>query len=326
VKSDSTFDARMQLPEKLGRLRGDLGRAIGGDVPRGAVGAHDEHGEILYGYPEVAGYWLQWASGRPEVPLLAGEQVVEWLADIKFARGGWPTRTVGDDISDETAGYLFDHAMLWHGLRCWAYRRGSGMARQLAIQALAATQRFAAAGKLEASFGPVPSRWSARVGPFLLKACARLCHAAGPIGAACAGTLPTLVEQCMSSPHAETHPQLYAIEGLILIGRTVDARSALGDLCVRCGGANSIRESTLGGPRRSDVLAQLLRAALLLAVASRKDPDWAGVADELLGRIDEYGRVPFAGNSGPRPTWAALFCEQALTLWQGEPMAAEELV
>jgi len=316
----------MQTPEPLERLRRDLGGAIGGDVPRGAVGAFDADGKVLYGYPEAAGYWLQWASGRAEVSPFAGEQVLEWLAEKQFAAGGWPTRIAGDGIVDEGAGYLFDHAMLWHGLRCWASRRGSGIARQLAVQALAATQRYIVNGKLEASMGLVPSRWSSRAGPFLLKACARLQSAAGPIGEACAEAVPALVAQCMLSPHVETHPQLYAIEGLIVMGHAAEARTAFVDLCERCGGAVGIRESTLGGPRRSDVLAQLLRAALLLGLASREDSDWAALAGELLGRIDANGRVPFSYSSIPRPTWAALFCEQALALWQGESVAAEELV
>jgi len=316
----------MRTLDRLERLRGDLGGVIDGDVPRGAVGAFNARGQVLYGYPEVAGYWLQWASGREEVAQFAGEQVLDWLAGTLSSSGGWPTRIAGDRIAGEAVAYLFDHAMLWHGLQHWAIRRGSGMARQLAIQALAATQRFVVNGQLEASIGPMPSRWSARVGPFLLKVCARLRDAPGPIGAACAAAEPTLVEQCMLSPHVETHPQLYAIEGLIVMGRMADARMALEDLCVRCGGADGIRESTRGGPRRSDVLAQLLRAALLLGMASREDSGWAALAGELLGRIDKNGRLPFSDSSIARPTWAALFCEQALALWHGEPVAAEELV
>jgi hypothetical protein len=307
-------------------MRGDLVKAIDGDVPRGAVGAFDRTGKVLYGYPESAGYWLQWASSRPDVPSFAGERVVEWLADHQLACGGWPTRTSRNGRGDQASSYLFDHAVLWHGLRCWARRRGSGAARQLAVEALAVTQRFIVNGELVAGLGPMSSRWSSRVGPFLLKTCARLRHATGPIAAACSRSVPALVEQSLVSPHAEAHPQLYAIEGLILMGHVTKARAALGDLCVRSGGIDGIRESTLGGPRRSDVLAQLLRAALKLGLASRGEPAWAALVDELIGRIDENGRVSFADCNDTRPTWAALFCEQALTTWEGNPLAAEELV
>jgi hypothetical protein len=307
-------------------MRSDLVTAIDGDVPRGAVGAFDKCGKVLYGYPESAGYWLQWASSRADVSPLEGERVVGWLADTQLARGGWPTRTARDGLDDTTTSYLFDHAMIWHGLRCWANQRRSGTAHQLQVAALAATERFIVSGELVAGFGPMPSRWSARAGPFLLKACARLRGAIGPIGAACARAMPTLVQRGISSPHIEAHPQLYAIEGLLMTGHAAEARRAFGDLCVRGGGIHGIRESTLGGPRRSDVLAQVLRAGLTLGMASREDPAWAELAGELLGRIDENGRVAFSDGDEQCPTWVALFCEQALTFWQGEPLAAEGMV
>jgi hypothetical protein len=269
---------------------------------------------------------LQWASHHPDVSRFDGERVVEWLADIQLAFGGWPTRTARDGGGDATTSYLFDHAMLWNGLRCWANQRRSPMAQQLEVAALAATQRFVVSGELVAGFGAMPSRWSAQVGPFLLKACARLRGAKGPIGAACARAVPTLVQRTILSPHVEAHPQLYAIEGLIMLGHATQARTAFEDLCVRGGGVDGIRESTLGGPRRSDVLAQLLRAGLTLGVASREDPVWAALVDELLGRIDENGRMAFSDGDTPYPTWVALFCEQALTLWQGEPLGAGWLV
>ena len=111
-----------------------------------------------------------------------------------------------------------------------------------------------------------------------------------------------------------------------MTGHAAEARRAFGDLCARGGGIHRIRESTLGGPRRSDVLAQVLRAGLMVGMATREDPAWAALAGELLGRIDENGRVAFSDGDAQCPTWVALFCEQALTFWQGEPLAAEGLV
>jgi len=307
-------------------MRADLASDARGEIPRGAVGAFDNAGEVLFGYPESAGYWLQWSSGRQDVPSAAGDRVIEWLADIQRTRGRWPPRTARAGMTEDTASYLFDHAILWHGLRCWANGRGSDNAHRLASAVLAATQRFAVNGELVAGWGPMPARWSARVGPFLLKACARLRHATGPISAACARAMPALLEQALRSPHTEAHPQLYGIEGMIVMDHVADARRAFGDLVGRFGGVAGIRESTLGGPRRSDVLSQLLRVALMLGLASREESSWAALVEELIGRIDENGRLAFSDTDVSRPTWAALFCEQALTLWQGEPLAAAELV
>lgn len=310
----------------LVRLRGDLVSALDGGVPRGAVGAIDARGRALYGYPEAAGYWLQWASGRDEMPSERGEQVVEWLVGAEHANGSWPTRLGdGGDHSVHT-GYLFDHAMLWYGLRRWGILRHSPLALRLAERVLAATQRYSSDNGLVASHGPTPMRWSGCVGPFLLKACARLRHARGPIADLCANAVPVLTQQCLSTPHAEAHPQLYAIEGLIVMGQTVAARAALAGLLTSHRGPLGVRETTFGGPRRSDIMAQTLRAALMLGVARRDEPSWSRLAAELVERVDEIGRVAFSDHDRTNPTWAGLFFEQALTLWSGGNVCRGELV
>jgi len=321
-----SIGVRGTVRDSLTRMRTELGNITDSDLPRGAVGAFAKSGDALYGYPESAGYWLQWASRRPDVSALHGELVVGWLVQIQRSQGDWPTRMARGVTDDPSTAYLFDHGMVWHGLRCWASFRGDALARRLANEVLEAIQPFAVNGGLAAVRGRVPMRWSARVGPFLLKACARLRHAEGPIAAACARSIPVLVGQCMLAPHIEAHPQLYAIEGLILLGHRVEARKALEQLCKQHGGIGGIRESTSGGPRRSDVLAQLLRAALMLGLARRDSPAWSQLVNELLGRISKNGRLAFSDHDATCPTWAALFCEQALTLWEGESLLAGELV
>lgn len=56
-------------------------------------------------------------------------------------------------------------------------------------------------------------------GPFLLKACARLRNGRGALAQAAAAALPALAALTLAAPHAEAHPQLYAIEGLLLTGQ-----------------------------------------------------------------------------------------------------------
>ena len=67
------------LSSSLWRLRMDLSVADMKPLPRGAVGAFSNDGFPLYGYPEIAGYWLRWASARDEVEDSTGAAVISWL-------------------------------------------------------------------------------------------------------------------------------------------------------------------------------------------------------------------------------------------------------
>jgi len=169
-------------------------------------------------------------------------------------------------------------------------------------------------------------RWSGRDGPFLLKAGVRVRGHEGTLGAVTTAALPRWAAAAHAAPHREAHAQLYAIEGLIELGEAAAARTALTALIAAHGGQRGVRESLDGGPRRSDVLAQLLRAACLLGVARPDDPAWAALATELAGRVDAEGRLPFASAGDDCPTWAALFTEQALSLWLGATLPTSVLV
>lgn len=310
----------------LPRLRGDLARRGESTWPRGAVGAHAADGSALYAYPEIAGYWLHWACRREDVSSEHGEAVLDWLQRTQLPEGGWPTRVGGSghDPAYRRADYLYDHAILWHGLREWALQRHAHRAVALADAAWEAAGRYLVDGRLVAGRGALPARWSGCGGPFLLKACARLRAGRGALAQAAAAAIPALAALTLAAPHAEAHPQLYAIEGLLLIGQPASARQALEALLAAHGGAAHLCESLDGGARRSDVLAQALRAALLLGLP--RSDDWAGLAGELAVRVDAHGRLPFVPFADARPTWAALFAEQALGLWCGDPLAVEDLV
>ena len=314
------------VEDALARLRAELGARGGAAWPRGVVGAHAADGSALYAYPEIAGYWLQWASARADVAAGHADSVLDWLAGARLGGGAWPTR-VGAAASDPayaSADYLYDHAMLWLGLRRFGLARQSQRALALADSVWEALGRYLEDGRLIAGRGVLPPRWSGQLGPFLLKACAHLRHGTGGVAQAAAAAVPQLAAQTLAQPHREAHPQLYAIEGLLLLGQREPARQALDALLAAHGGVARLCESVDGGARRSDVLAQALRAALLLGFP--RSADWQDLAAELAARVDVHGRLPFVPFADARPTWAALFAEQARGLWCGEAVAAEDLV
>jgi len=326
------------LRDALSRLRANLARETLLDGwPRGVVGAFGPAQAVQYGYPEIAGYWLRWASQSAEVSDACGAAVVAWLRARGDEAGGWPTRVCPLskplDATYHDAQYLFDHSMLWDGLRRWGRARGDARAMSLAADVWQHLQTFALPSDsggfpLLAGRGAVSKRWSGRGGPFLLKVCARVQGQEGALAAACAQAVPVLAAQALESPHPQSHPQLYAIEGLLELGRQAEARQALDALIKAHGSLLRLRESETHGPRRCDVLAQALRAAHLCGMAACLGQDMEAAAVTLAGRIDHRGQVPFAreSSSSAYPTWASLFAEQALSAWLGGPLQARDIV
>jgi hypothetical protein len=336
----------------IARLQLDLSDpGLYGGLPRGLIGAFGANGEPRHAYPEIAGYWLRWASGRAELPDPTAAALIAALAVLRLPGGLWPTRIgLGSAVIParyRDAHYLYDHAMLWDGLRHWAGLRRCAQAALLADELWQALAAFAIDGRLRACIpaagpgpeGPSPSPpggpdaggaadagWACGDGPFLLKACARLLPGQGTFGRVCARSIQALSERALASPHPQAHPQLYAIEGLIELKRPKLARQALCRLLADHGGAAAITEQLAGGPRRSDVLAQLLRAVCLLGVDDPGDPGWARLAAEVAARVDRNGRLPFAEAADDRPTWAGMFALQALQLWSGQPLSGKALI
>lgn len=310
--------------DALAALRRDLAGAPGGNaVPRGAVGRF-RNGTAEFGYPEIAGYWLGWAAEQQDVSDPTGEAVISWLAPLQEPCGTWPTRPGSSETEHQHARYLFDHAMLWHGVGRWASSRASEKARDLHGQVTDALASFVDGAQLRSVRGPAPIRWSGQPGPFLLKALARIRHAA-PILPMATGAIEEMIRQAFATPHRQAHPQLYAIEGLWLLGEPDLASQALRTLLDAHGGIEHLRESPGAGPQRNDVIAQALRAALLLDWPVQRQRHWARVHDRLVAGIPANGRLPFSANHEHAPTWAAMFAEQALRAWQGERIDKEEL-
>lgn len=345
-----------QHQSAIARLQLDLSdQGWSHGLPRGIIGAWTADGAPLHVYPEIAGYWLRWASSQPELPRSTATAVVDALAGLRLPSGLWPTRVglSGASVPPayRQAHYLYDHAMLWDGLRHWAAVRRCSRAALLADGLWTALDQFIVDRRIHAcipkhveaahpprhSLGEEPGsgahangaplpRWSCSFGPYLLKAWARLIPGQGSLARLCAESVDETIEICLQSPHPQAHPQLYAIEGLIELERPQLARQALFRLLADHGGAGAITEQVAGGPRRSDVLAQLLRAGCLLGVEDESDPGWTRLAAEVAARVDQNGRLPFAEPDDDRPTWAGLFALQALQLWSGQPLSGKALI
>lgn len=313
--SSTTFDA-------LAALHSDLAGGMFGSLPRGAVGRFNGNA-AEFGYPEIAGYWLGWAADHPAVGIDAGEAVISWLTAQQEDTETWPTRTGAPPCDHLGARYLFDHAMLWHGVGRWAESRASTSAHSLRARVTDALASFVDADRLSSVLGRAPNRWSGQDGPFLLKALARIRHAS-PIRPLAAGAIEAMVPLTITAPHDEAHPQLYAIEGLLLLDEFELAGNVLQALLDAHGGIEHLRESRGSGPARNDVFAQALRAALILDWPVRNQPRWARVYDRLVASVQCSGRLPFSAGHQHAPTWAALFAEQAIRAWQGAHISQEE--
>jgi hypothetical protein len=136
-------------------------------------------------------------------------------------------------------------------------------------------------------------------------------------------------------PCEELHPLLYALEGMIIrSGAGVDGELENAELLfIRLMDAQdsdgALHETLSGGIVRSDVLAQALRAGVLLRgrgyLAGR---NWRLrldlLADALSGFVQPDGGVIFAAGRNVANTWCAMFTHQALYLHgrEAESLAA----
>jgi hypothetical protein len=300
-------------------------------VPMSAVGAWDFSGKPLYAYPEIAGYWLQWAAPRNELDDRAILNLLEWLRSAQCASGRWPTRvglTQAVPASYLQRVFFFDHAMLRRGIAAAQQWRELPLAQELLDALDADISSWQVQGSFQACIpGPEPesSRWSQLNGAFLLKARAAL-HPLNQWREALARAFP--FDAALRCPHPQAHPQLYAIEGLIALGDLPTARTAWSELRRQFGGDGKLIESTGGkGPLRSDVLAQVLRIALVLDGHAEvcASPGLTQVCAQLISRI-EGERMPFAPGSAPA-AWSAIFAAQALHAFgQGGWRLHEEII
>jgi hypothetical protein len=146
----------------------------------------------------------------------------------------------------------------------------------------------------------------------------------------CATALRTFdasVEALLRTPHPETHPYLYAVEGFLSRPRHPGFAMALPAIALqfeqlmeRATMQGRVPESAADpGPARLDIVAQALRAGLLLGAHTGASvaaaPALRHLADTLARNLGAEGALPFAPEATPVQwnVWTCMFAEQALT-------------
>ncbi len=307
-------------------------------------------------YPEIGGYYLQFLALAGSVPPAPGaadparaqeaaRRVLAWLDEA--GPDGDPLTLYHRDMAQSDWRNLclfsFDLAMIlrgfasvearWPGLVPDALRsRYAASAAGLTESGRLASHRLRAGASAE----NVPAKWSTLPDVHHVKAAAAIAGTGDPAFTSMAAA--TLAEQAAALDREgearlrELHPFLYLVEGwLMRWGQTGEAaclehagvafRMVLGQLDPQ-GGVLPPLAGRPELPTRSDVLAQALRAGLVLDAASWFDgsgqASWQAARPvlhaALLSRLTPEGAVEFDAVGRHRNVWASLFAWQALSL------------
>jgi hypothetical protein len=334
----------------------------------GVAGCVAAGGSPNYVYPEIAGYYLQWLAWRAQrfgnSPALAdGAAAVQgWLAVWLSASDPPLTRVHLMDADDDwrnRAVFCFDLAMVLRGLAAAARARllvadtavVAGVSRQL--ERLVAADGLFDACAAHAAGVTLPERWSTRRGGFLAKAAAGIITAArtlsgipASVAQAANATFAASIGWTFETPHAEAHPLLYALEGIMALprdARFVTVLPAVAEqfdaLLAHAAPDGHIPETlTTGtsGAARVDVMAQALRIGYLLhAHRPQQPPDRVALArlrQALARQVHATGAVGFTleAEHAQWNVWAAMFADQALAFavpardaipwWRSDPL------
>ncbi len=191
----------------------------------------------------------------------------------------------------------------------------------------------------------LPDRWSTRRGPFLAKAAAGVLRAASSVDLnprlveAAERSFGASVAQLAREPHRETHPLLYAFEGVLNLPKharfndALPSISAQFDILLAHAAHDGHLPEALGqaaghGPARVDVMAQALRIGYLLAAHRPQDPPdrvaLARLRQALARQVRPAGGVGFARSTlaSQSNVWATMFADQALA-FTGLPRGAD---
>jgi len=331
----------------------DNAQLAGGTNAGGVAGAIDADGGVVYVYPEIAGYFLQWlawlrAQGKPSPGLVRrAASCQRWLASWIERTDSPQTRVhLQVHMQDWRNGglFFFDLAMVLRGLAAAAelelIRADERLIGSLVrhLSALIAPDGMFVACRATSPTPALPARWSTRRGGFLAKAAAGILSAARvlpqvshDLQRAAELTLDGSIRLAVEHPHEEVHPRIYAIEGALapvarqqaaaswpLLRRQVD-----GVLAAALPHGLPSESPSSAGVRRLDAAAQCVRAAYLLGAQNGPwSVDRDAVGTMLLAIVDctsPEGTLPFAATGATRSVWAAMFAEQALSLATLDP-------
>jgi hypothetical protein len=309
-------------------------------------------------YPEIAGYYLQFLSLAESRPTLFGlstsgtvaaiaardaaSRVIEWLE--KAGPDGDPLTLYHRDMTQSDwrnkCLFAFDLGMILRGFAN-VESRWPGMvpAAAMARYSAAILSLVGADGlhshrlRPGASEHDVPVKWSTRVDVHHVKIAAAL---AG-VGRQFAQVVSAIIreqtealEREGSGRMRELHPFLYLVEGwLMLWGQSgsrayLDYAAAAFRIVLREFNPDNGTLPPIAGRRdlaaRADVLAQALRAGLILEHAGELDavrtPHWPmarnSLEDALLSRLAPEGGIEFDGVGRHRNVWASLFAWQTM--------------
>ena len=327
----------------------------------GAVaGWVDAVGRADYVYPEITGYYLQWlgwraAEGDSRFMLGARAAAAQsWLRAWLTAEGRRLTRVYADGARDDWrnhAIFCFDVAMALRGIAT-AARRGILDADAVVVEGLCtvlgelvAPDGLLDACRLHAPSPEFPLRWSTQRGAFLAKAAAGIVDAAhhlpdipAPLRVAAARTFDASIDALCATPHDETHPLLYAIEGYLalpahpcFVANLPSIAARYEELLARTAAMGRVPESSAqSGQPRLDIVAQTLRAGALLAqhgVRLARTQLAAELATTLTAATSSDGALPFSQRAGVPQynTWATMFATQALCWARATPGALIEV-
>lgn len=284
-----------------GHARGGIAGCLVGNAP-------------AYLYGEVTGYWLVWASQHAPDRLRI-TAAVDFLASQWSQDHAPPTRLGAQPDWRNRAVFSFDLAMMIRGLAFAAPITGVDRCADVAVrlgrwlEKMVDEEDGTLGSHVRVVDGEVPDRWSTRKGPYQAKTAAVLLRAPAEwvsrrVLLAAQRTLPPDWQR--AAGHPELHPRFYALEGLLLAGRSVSPVAVV-ESSDRSG---RFPEVVGGRLYRSDVSGQALR--LLMLCPSRDDALIAAVAEQLLGFIKDDGSVAFIAGDSTVPIWCALFAHQAL--------------
>ncbi|MDQ2802927.1 MAG: hypothetical protein M3Y41_09685 [Pseudomonadota bacterium] len=303
-------------------------------------------------YPEICGYHLQFAAyaapaagNGDDAPFQsAAAGVAAWL-DAVGGAGAEPLTLYHRDMAESDwrnqCLFAFDLAIILRGLAAaearWPGLMPAGVSERYAASLSRIVEnRRLASHRLRpgASSADIPVKWSTTPGVHHVKAAAALAELGRP-------GMTAMIEATLRDEAAlfaregemrmrELHPFLYFVEGwLMLWSQTQDPHAlanagrafgmVLGQVDPRSGVAPPVADAH-DAVTRSDVLAQVLRAGLVLEAAGQLmdeagemwRPRRRALQAALLQRISPEGGIIFDCIGGHRNAWASMFGWQAL--------------